>query len=262
VDVYNKHYTQLKPLFLPPRSPNGTKGTTNTTLKSFTQGMVVTTNFSNVVACMNPTQQALVQSYVSVPNEASMHWSLDSTIFFVATVFTTIGYGSFAPVTNFGKLYTSILAIIGVMHFGFVLGLATMQILNVLQFIASKVKKNKQTQEAVVLRITFAASTLYVFCLAFLALAPNLNWGYGNGRWQRGSLQICLAVDSSNHSAHRTNDRSKQRQSNDEHQRQGQHQQHTSHNRTSASEMWRVIAQPHGCKRNDANVQPVPVPPI
>jgi voltage-gated potassium channel Kch len=181
VDVYNKHYTQLKPLFLPPRSPNGTKGTTNTTLKSFTQGMVVTTNFSNVVACMNPTQQALVKSYVSVPDEASMHWSLDSTIFFVATVFTTIGYGSFAPVTNFGKLYTSILAIIGVMHFGFVLGLATMQILNVLQYIASKVKKNKQTQEAVVLRITFAASTLYVFCLAFLALAPNLNWGYGNG---------------------------------------------------------------------------------
>ena len=77
--------------------------------------------------------------------------------------------------------YTSILAILGVMHFGYVLSLATVQILKCLEYLASKVNALQRRKDALILRTTIVVSALYVFCLGFIALAPHLNWGFGNG---------------------------------------------------------------------------------
>ena len=67
------------------------------------------------------------------------------------------------------------------MHFGYVLSLTTVQILIFLEYIASKVNGLKRKTDAIILRTTIAVSALYVFCLGFIALAPHLNWGFGNG---------------------------------------------------------------------------------
>lgn len=54
-----------------------------------------------------------------LPND----WSMPGALFFVATVVTTIGYGSFAPQTTAGKVTTVFIAIIGIAWFGYLLAI-------------------------------------------------------------------------------------------------------------------------------------------
>jgi hypothetical protein len=47
-------------------------------------------------------------------DSTNLNWEMPSAIFFVTTIVTTIGYGTFAPGTDAGKTFTVIFAFIGI----------------------------------------------------------------------------------------------------------------------------------------------------
>ena len=47
-------------------------------------------------------------------DSTNLNWEMPSAIFFVTTIVTTIGYGTFAPGTDGGKTFTVIFAFIGI----------------------------------------------------------------------------------------------------------------------------------------------------
>lgn len=53
----------------------------------------------------------------------NLNWMYSSSIFFIITIITTIGYGTFAPETPGGMIFTICFAFIGIAYFGIVLGL-------------------------------------------------------------------------------------------------------------------------------------------
>ena len=62
------------------------------------------------VSCLTSSQRQILENYFEAPPLAG-NWNYPSAVFFCITLFTTIGYGTFAPQTVFGKFYTCILAI-------------------------------------------------------------------------------------------------------------------------------------------------------
>lgn len=56
-------------------------------------------------------------------DEVDLKWRFPGASFFVTTVVTTIGYGSYAPATDLGKAFTCVIAIGGISWFGFILAL-------------------------------------------------------------------------------------------------------------------------------------------
>jgi hypothetical protein len=82
--------------------------------------------------CLNATVLDLLDENFNLDlepfSEADLHWSWSGGTFFVATVVTTIGYGSFAPRTAIGKMLTCTYAILGIGWFGFILALLSEQI--------------------------------------------------------------------------------------------------------------------------------------
>ena len=53
---------------------------------------------------------------------SNLNWEFPSAVFFIITIVTTIGYGTFAPTTDAGKAFTVIYAFIGIAYFGVVVG--------------------------------------------------------------------------------------------------------------------------------------------
>ena len=52
-----------------------------------------------------------------------VYWTWPGAVFFVTTLVTTIGYGTFAPQTPWGKVASSVICVFGVAYFGYILNL-------------------------------------------------------------------------------------------------------------------------------------------
>jgi hypothetical protein len=52
-----------------------------------------------------------------------VYWTWPGAVFFVTTLVTTIGYGTFAPQTPWGKAAASVICVFGVAYFGYILNL-------------------------------------------------------------------------------------------------------------------------------------------
>lgn len=91
------------------------------------------THFNNDTGVQDPDtfeeRIELVLEYAEDKGEApseendGYHWSLSSACFFAFTVVTTIGYGSFAPATRFGRLFTIPYGMGGLVLTGYTLSL-------------------------------------------------------------------------------------------------------------------------------------------
>ena len=62
-----------------------------------------------------------------------LNWEFPSAVFFVITIVTTIGYGTFAPTTAGGKAFTVIFAFIGIAYFGVVVGMVGNTVVHLIQ---------------------------------------------------------------------------------------------------------------------------------
>jgi hypothetical protein len=62
-----------------------------------------------------------------------LNWEFPSAVFFVITIVTTIGYGTFAPTTPGGKAFTVIFAFIGIAYFGVVVGMVGNTVVHLIQ---------------------------------------------------------------------------------------------------------------------------------
>ena len=73
------------------------------------------------LSCLTSNQRQILESYSESPPPGN--WNYPSAVFFCITLVTTIGYGTFSAQTTIGKVYTCVLAIVGVAQFGYVLRL-------------------------------------------------------------------------------------------------------------------------------------------
>lgn len=63
-------------------------------------------------------------NFVSDDERDIINFDIAGSTFFLASVVTTIGYGTYTPLTTWGKIITSLTAIFGVAWFGFILTIA------------------------------------------------------------------------------------------------------------------------------------------
>lgn len=104
--------------------------------------------------------------------EEGLNWDFPGAVFFCITIVTTIGYGTFTPVTNTGRIYTAFLSIFGVGYFGVALGLgSTMFTSTVKAFLKKFFATSYETKKAKTVAIaTACASILYVMIFAAASL--------------------------------------------------------------------------------------------
>ena len=70
------------------------------------------------------------------PDSSERNWGVwnSNSALFVFTIVSTIGYGNFAPVTNGGKLFLMVYALIGIPIVGICVGILAAQFLGLLEY--------------------------------------------------------------------------------------------------------------------------------
>ncbi|KAJ8606381.1 hypothetical protein CTAYLR_009328 [Chrysophaeum taylorii] len=79
--------------------------------------------------------------FVTDDDRKELRWDVPGSMFFVATIVTTIGYGNYAPQTPWGKILTCLIAILGVAWFGYILTVAADRLEHLVRFVVLLVRK-------------------------------------------------------------------------------------------------------------------------
>jgi len=149
------------------------------------QPLFIDTNATNTKPCMNAQQFEILNRSITRPPAVLQKWSVPSSLFYVVTIFSTVGYGTFGPTSSFGKLYTCILAIVGVAHFGFFLSLVSTNVNKLLRVVVQLGQKySRALRRAEGTRVAVYGSAAvffgYIFMMSFFGVGA-VNWGFGNG---------------------------------------------------------------------------------
>lgn len=133
-----------------------------------------------------------VCDFVSDDERDLIDFDITGSTFFVATVVTTIGYGTYTPQTPLGKIITCFVAIFGVAWFGYILTVAASRAESLVRYIVvlcrkgfgftqSHVSQNEVlsvnrelfTPGQVLFRV-FCLNLAYIVCLAVIGFASRL----------------------------------------------------------------------------------------
>ena len=105
------------------------------TLAEADKSKEVSTNWTNFSVETNSSEQvlalqALLDEYGRTckqppPDIEALHWTFAGSVFFAFQVMTTVGYGTFAPQTPGGRVFTVCFGVVGIVATGFVLGMLT-----------------------------------------------------------------------------------------------------------------------------------------
>jgi hypothetical protein len=103
------------------------------------------------------------------------NWSFGGATFFSLTVFTSIGYGNYVPITNQGKGFTMIYALIGFVVFAYVQA-------NVHRMIFALQTAGKKTTFVYLLCLNFSILCCWLFLMAWYYSSFE-GWSYGDALW-------------------------------------------------------------------------------
>ena len=92
------------------------------------------------------------------PSMGSLDWDFRSACFFAVTVMTSVGYGSFAPQTPGGRIFTVAFAIVMLPFFAYALSLISGYVVTALAVMAKKLTRGEDKPEVVL-----AVSVLVTF---------------------------------------------------------------------------------------------------
>merc|ERR1712023_108738 len=97
------------------------------------------------------------------------------------TIISTIGYGTFAPVTAAGRIFTMVFAILSIAYFGYFLTITSDRLIFCIKWFAQKWKGDKSfvLKPTAELRVTIVLAILYIFFLS--ACGPIFaGWNFGD----------------------------------------------------------------------------------
>jgi len=129
----------------------------------------------------NDTSEA-ISSIVATPTKV-LNWEISSAIFFTLTLVTTIGYGTFAPTTGWGKGFTIIFSIVGIVLFAYMLTLTSERVHHLLtKFVQRcfRYPKGYCMDSKMGIVVLSACSVAYVFIVAILGAIAYDAWNFGN----------------------------------------------------------------------------------
>lgn len=135
---------------------------------------------------MSMQQFEILNRSIVRPAAALEKWTTPSALFYIVTVFSTIGYGTFAPTSDFGKLYTCVLAIVGVVHFGYFLTIVSTNINHLLATTIQKARclvhltRGRCSRAHVAVSTSAMATFIFLILVSFIGIGGSA-WGYGNG---------------------------------------------------------------------------------
>lgn len=136
---------------------------------------------------------------------SNLNWMYSSSIFFVITIITTIGYGTFAPETPGGMVFTIAFAFIGIAYFGITLGLVGHNLIACIKGTAKTICHRDDPHYRLSAKRTLAWATLALFFyISMIGVACNImdaeEWPIGIAMWCEyfslcsGSYDICGSI--------------------------------------------------------------------
>ena len=120
-------------------------------------------------------------------DDFSLNWDFPSAVFFVITIVTTIGYGTFAPETSGGKAFTVIFAFIGIAFFGMVVGMVGNTLVHLIQKTAKCCCHRKQKKY----KLSGKKTLLWTILMMCIYIALIGLGAHGAAQWNIGDAMYC-----------------------------------------------------------------------